>query len=76
MSLHDTIVWPRPLSVYIVWRSSRKKANPAKKEDVVNLGSKFGMNFGSDSDSSDAEFAPENETIDSDGIYCSDNIFW
>lgn len=51
----------------IVWRSSRKKANPAKKEDVVDLGSKFGMSFGSDSDSSDAEFAPENETIDSDG---------
>ena len=68
MSLHDTIVWPRPLSVYIVWRSSRKKANPAKKEDVIDLGSKFGMSFGSDSDSSDAEFAPENETIDSDGM--------
>lgn len=26
------------------------------------------MSFGSDSDSSDAEFAPENETIDSDGM--------
>lgn len=52
----------------IVWRSSRKKANPAKKEDVIDLGSKFGMSFGSDSDSSDAEFAPENETIDSDGM--------
>ena len=81
VTLHDTIVWPRPLSCLslcstVVWRSSRKKANPAKKEDVVDLGSKFGMNFGSDSDSSDAEFAPENETIDSDGMieedtYCA-----
>lgn len=68
MSFLDTIVWPRPLSVYIVWRSSRKKANPAKKEAFVDLGSKFGVSFGSDSDSSDAEFAPENETIDSDGM--------
>ena len=73
-----------------MWRSSRKKANPAKKEDIVDLGSKFGMSFGSDSDSSDAEFAPENETIDSDGMidmirvavhtrsqcYCSNNILY
>ena len=51
-----------------MWRSSRKKANPAKNEDVVDLGSKFGMSLGSDSDSSDAEFAPENEAIDSDGM--------
>ena len=34
---------------------------------MVDLGSKFGMSFGSDSDSSDAEFAPEDEIIDSDG---------
>lgn len=62
---------PAPTPVFfsaIAWRSSRKKANPPKKEDVVDLGSKFGMSFGSDSDSSDAEFAPENETIDSDGM--------
>ena len=35
---------------------------------MVDLGAKFGMSFGSDSDSSDAEFAPENEAIDSDGM--------
>ena len=53
---------------FLAWRSSRKKAQPAKTEDVVDLSSKFGMSFGSDSDSSDAEFAPENEAIDSDGM--------
>lgn len=68
----DNSSWPRPHTIYlcvcIAWRSSRKKAKPAKEEDVVDLGSKFGMSFGSDSDSSDAEFAPENEAIDSDGM--------
>ena len=33
------------------------------------MSSKFGMSFGSDSDSSDAEFAPEDEVIDSDGMF-------
>ena len=33
----------------------------------MDLSAKFGMSFGSDSDSSDAEFAPENEAIDSEG---------
>lgn len=62
--------WPRPHTSLSIpaWRSSRKKADPAKAEDVVDLGSKFGMSFGSDSDSSDAEFAPEDEAIDSDGM--------
>lgn len=49
------------------WRSSRQRAQPAKAEDVVDLRSKFGMSFDSDSDSSDAEFEPENEVIDSEG---------
>ena len=79
---NDPAPSPVYLSLYIAWRSSRKKANPAKNEDVVDLGSKFGMNFGSDSDSSDAEFAPENETIDSDGMkaqithYVWDGMDW
>lgn len=64
-----------PHLIGTVWRSSRKKAAPAKNEDVVDLSSKFGMSFDSDSDSSDAEFAPENEAIDSDGNkHCKETI--
>lgn len=33
----------------------------------MDLGAKFGVTVGSDSDSSDAEFAPENEEQDSEG---------
>ena len=46
------------------WSSRRSK--PVKSEkDVVDLGAKFGVAVGSDSDSSDAEFAPEHEERDS-----------
>ena len=46
------------------WSSRRCK--PVESEgDVVDIGAKFGVTVGSDSDSSDAEFAPENEQRDS-----------
>lgn len=52
------------------WRSKRGPVKPPKKEDLVDLGRTFGVAFGGsdDSDSSDAEFAPEDEDIDSDGL--------
>ena len=50
----------------LAWRS-RRAAKPAKKEEVVDLASTFGIEFGDDSDSSDAEFAPEDDEIDSEG---------
>lgn len=40
---------------------------PPKPGEVVDLGAKFGVAVGSDSDSSDAEFAPEDEEQDSEG---------
>ncbi len=43
-------------------------ARPARKEDAVDLGAKFGISFDEDSDSSDGEFAPEDEQVDSDGM--------
>lgn len=52
---------------------------PPKPGEVVDLGAKFGVTVGSDSDSSDAEFAPEDEEQDSEGasrdisflLYCA-----
>lgn len=45
---------------------SSRRSRPVKSErDVVDLGATFGISLGSDSDSSDAEFAPENEEKDS-----------
>ena len=43
------------------------------------MGAKFGVAVGSDSDSSDAEFAPEDEEQDSEGaagntVFCYGNI--
>ena len=51
------------------WRSRRATAKPAKKEEVVDLAAAFGISFGNndDSDSSDAEFAPEDDPMDSEG---------
>lgn len=52
------------------WRPRRGPAKPAKKEDVVDLAAAFGISFvnnGDDSDSSDAEFAPEDDPMDSEG---------
>lgn len=52
-----------------VWRSRRGPAKPARKEEVVDLSSAFGVSFGAnDSDSSDAEFAPEDGQVDSEGL--------
>ena len=52
------------LSVGGGWSSRRSK--PVKLEkDVVDLGATFGIALGSDSDSSDAEFAPEHAEKDS-----------
>ena len=51
-----------------MWRSRRGPAKPPKKEEVVDLAAAFGVSFGSDgSDSSDAEFAPEDDPMDSEG---------
>ena len=45
---------------------SARRSKPVKNEgEVVDLGAKFGIAVGSDSDSSDAEFAPENVEVDS-----------
>lgn len=54
----------------VAWRSMRGPAKPTKKEDLVDLASTFGIQFG-DSDSSDAEFAPEDDEVDSEGLYNS-----
>ena len=41
---------------------------PPRSEEVVDLGSKFGLSFhGDDSESSDEEFEPEKEEVDSEG---------
>jgi len=51
-------------------RPKRAPAKPAKQEDLVDLSRTFGVAFrgsGDDTDSSDAEFAPENEKMDSEG---------
>ena len=46
---------------------STRRSKPVKSEgEVVDLGAKFGIAVGSDSDSSDAEFAPENAEKDSE----------
>ena len=53
-----------------VWRSRRGPAKPPRKEDLVDLASTFGIQFGGngdDTDSSDAEFAPEDGEVDSEG---------
>ena len=47
---------------------SNRKIRPPKQDEVVDIGTKFGFTLGSNSDSSDAEFAPENEEPDSDGM--------
>lgn len=49
------------------WRPKRAPAKP-KKEELVDLASTFGIKFGDDSDSSDAEFAPEDDAVDSEGV--------
>ncbi len=51
-------------------RPKRAPAKPARQEDLVDLGRTFGVTLGSgdDTDSSDAEFAPENEKMDSEGM--------
>ena len=52
------------------WRSKRGPAKPAKMEDMVDLSAAFGISFGeNDSDSSDAEFAPGDHQVDSEGRY-------
>lgn len=56
----------------LAWRS-RRAAKPAKKEEVVDLASTFGIEFGDDSDSSDAEFAPEDDEIDSEDSHECNN---
>ncbi len=58
------------LCVAAAWRSKRGPAKPAKKEEVVDLSTAFGISFGGDdTDSSDAEFAPEDHHVDSEGRY-------
>lgn len=55
---------------HAVWRSRRGPAKPPRKEDLVDLASTFGIRFGGDgddTDSSDAEFAPEDGEVDSEG---------
>ena len=51
----------------IGWRPKREAAKPTRKEDLVDLASTFGISFGDDSDSSDAEFAPADDSMDSEG---------
>ena len=61
MSLHVVVYTLHPSPGW-----SSRRSRPVKSEgDVVDLGAKFGITMGSDSDSSDAEFAPENEERDS-----------
>ena len=47
---------------------SQRQVRPTPRGEEVDLGSKFGLNVGSSSDSSDAEFAPEQEKVDSEGM--------
>ena len=52
------------------WTFKKRKVKPPRKEDLLDLGKTFGMSIcGSDSesDSNDEEFAPGNETFDSEG---------
>lgn len=50
------------------WRPRREATKPARKEDLVDLASTFGISFGDDSDSSDAEFSPADDSMDSEGV--------
>lgn len=50
------------------WKRSQRKIRPARQTEVVDIGAKFGVSLGSGSDSSDAEFAPEEAELDSEGM--------
>ncbi len=53
----------------------RRRVKPALSGDVVDLSSKFGINFnGSDSESSDEEFEPEKAEVDSEGTVHSPTV--
>ena len=58
-------------SFFSGWRPQRVSSKPARSVDLVDLKKTFGISFrdgeDDDTDSSDAEFAPENECIDSEG---------
>ena len=56
-----------PLDLALAGGYSQRRVRPPKPGEVVDLGAKFGVAVGSDSDSSDAEFAPEDEEQDSEG---------
>ena len=51
------------------WRATpQRKIRPPKEGEVVDIGAKFGVTLGSDSDSSDAEFTVEDVEPDSEGM--------
>ena len=69
-----------PLDLALAGGYSQRRVRPPKPGEVVDLGAKFGVAVGSDSDSSDAEFAPEDEEQDSEGasgntVFCYGSLY-
>ena len=65
-----------PLDLALAGGYSQRRVRPPKPGEVVDLGAKFGVAVGSDSDSSDAEFAPEDEEQDSEGASGNSVLLW